>query len=181
MGTLNCGKKLPIGGGVPGGLGDGLLGFRDRWRYDSDILDFGLRRQFLVGQNIEFRERGFKEALECQTKFGANDDGWRKPLFRHGVRADVEFAQKVLSHVCVQSERGFKVGALNAGDEGLFQPRIDSDGFYKAGLGFVLADKISSQSLADLFGEFVGIFCNWGVIGDRFENEWQIFDGDTFP
>ena len=70
--------------------------------------------------------------------------------------------------------------ALDAGDEGLLEAGIERDGFDEAGFGLVLGDEIGAQALADLLGEFVGVFRNGGVIGDRFENEGEVFDRHAF-
>jgi len=59
----------------------------------------------------------------------------------------------------------------------LLHAGIECDGFDLAGLGFVLGNEIGAEALADLLGEFVGVFGDGGVVGDGFEDEGEVFDG----
>ena len=61
-------------------------------RDDADVLDFGLGGEFLVGEDMDLREGGLKEALEGEAEFGAENDGWQQALLGHGIGADGEFA-----------------------------------------------------------------------------------------
>ena len=139
-----------------------------------------MRGKFLVGKDIEFGEGGFEEALEGEAEFGAEDGGGDETLFGHGVRADGEFAEEVLGGVGVEGEGGFEVGALDAGDEVLLEAGVEGDGFDEAGFGFVLGDEVGAEAAADLFGEFVRVFRDRGVVGDGLEDEREVFDRHAF-
>ena len=43
------------------------------WQNNAHILNFCLRREFLIGKNYKFGQGGFEESLECQAKLGANN------------------------------------------------------------------------------------------------------------
>ena len=122
----------------------------------------------MVGEDDEFGEGGFKEAFEREAEFRSEDGDRGDSLLGHGVGSDGEFSEQVLSGIWIEGESGFKMGALDAGHQSLFEARSDGDAFDEAGFGLVLADEISSEAAADLFGEFIGVFCNGSVVGEGF-------------
>ena len=152
----------------------------DRGRDDADVLDFGLGGEFLVGEDIDLRQRRFEEAFEGEAEFRAENHGGEEALLGHRVRANGEFAQEVLSGLRVECEGRLEMRALDACDEGLLKARIERNRFDEARLGFVLGDEIGAEALADLLGEFVGVFRDGGVISDGFENEREVFDRHAF-
>ena len=110
----------------------------------------------MVGKNNQFWQRGFKEALEGEAKFGTHYGDRRKALFGHGVGADGEFTEKILGGMGVQGQGRLEVGSLNAIDESLLQSGIYRDRFNQAGFGFVLSDEIGAESSASrMSGRFL--------------------------
>ena len=153
-----------------GGRDAGFFHCGGRRHDDSESLDFGLRGNFLVGENDEAGKGRLEESFEREAEFRAGEDEGLQALFDEKVRAFHQLAQQVLSSLRIDAEEHFEVRALDSGGEVLFESRVESDGFDNSRFGLVGWGEVDSEPAADLLGELVGVFINGSKVSDSLKD-----------
>lgn len=153
-------------------------------RIETDLshgFDVGIAGDFIETEDGEMIERGVGDLTDPRTDVGADDDDCR----RTSLSQQLEGAGQLTVEGFLNGGRKFDaetaLGVVDASGEEILETGIECDHAHQSiTVAVLLADR-TAHRVADVFGKDSEILRAIGVVGERFEDGFQIADGDAFP